>query len=131
MKKNKIFLLALYYALIFVSTIWAQNSSLQPLKAGSKIDLSNEELKPVEYSKDNKVLLKKISGDFNEFYLSELGDGTYSTMIEKKAQLFSVHKDDHAEFIQFSGSGDQVIYRKVKNGKKFGRCMILVQGKKK
>ena len=87
------------------------------------------DFKYVEFSKKNYALLKKQNGDISEFYVSKLEDGT-DVAKSNKEKLFSFHKDDRIKYVQFSKSGEQVVFRKGKRGESKSWEILDIKTKK-
>ena len=81
-------------------------------------DISSREYKVEDFSGKDYVLLKKKFGDITEFYLANKRNDPDLTINGEKEKLFSFHKNDKVQLIQFSNSGEQVVFRRLKNNKK-------------
>lgn len=115
MVKIKLVFSLLIIILLFMKVLTAQNLLKQRPNILKK-SVNINEFKPVKYTKKN-ALFEKKTGDVSEYYLTEINDDTEFSK-SKKEKLFSFHKNDSVKYVRFSKSGDQVIYRKSKNGKK-------------
>jgi hypothetical protein len=114
MKLIKVFPLVLLI-LFFIVTLRAQ----QLLKTAPfnivKKELTDIEHRPYQFSQKNQALLIKTVGDIKEYYLANKED-MYQP--DKLTKVFSFQKSEKVEYVNFSKSGDQLYYRKLKGDKK-------------
>lgn len=104
--------------IINVTNLFSQIPLKQSTKKTTHQNISLMEYKPLELSRRNQILIKKKSGDITEYFISKMGINLNSIDSLKKEKVFSLHKNDQAQFMQFSKSGGQIIYRREKNSKK-------------
>ena len=111
MNFRKIMNMVVFTTIVCVLSISAQKRIISK-------DISSREYKVEDFSGKDYVLLKKKFGDITEFYLANKRNDPDLTINGEKEKLFSFHKDDKVQLIQFSNSGEQVVFSRLKNDKK-------------
>ena len=111
-----------FIIILFISfnTIILQSQTLiqQSPQKITKKEVRTDDYNPIEFSRKNQALIKKKIGDRIEYFLTNKGNVLDSINDIENQKLFSFNKDDQVQYMQFSKSNGQVVFRKLKNGKK-------------
>lgn len=83
----------------------------------TKRSFNSLEHKPLKFSNKKYAILEKKLGEISELYIAYLDSSMDITKAEKKEKILSFSMEDNVKLIQFSKSGEQVVFRKSKNKK--------------